>query len=93
MARVDRLLSTSPALHLLSIPAEPCEWPKELSAAEREVTRLLIRGWCYEDIARRRGVSRETVSAQIRAVLRKLGVDSTPQLVAYLACLPEEQDG
>jgi DNA-binding CsgD family transcriptional regulator len=69
---------------------EPRSWPAGLSRSEREVAKLLIRGYSYAEIASYRGVSRETVSAQIRGMLRKLGVDSASRLVAFLACYGED---
>lgn len=84
-AEADPRLLADEAIRLISLPTEPGEWPRALSPSEREVARLLIRGRSHEEIARLRGVSGETVSAQVRAMLRKLGVDSASRLVAVLA--------
>ena len=72
-------------LALLSVPIEPACWPDGLTESEKAVARRLIRGRSYRDIARERGVSEETVSAQVTSMMRKLHVDSAHRLVARLA--------
>ena len=91
-AETDARLIPDGAIRLVSLPTEPGEWPRALSPSEREVARLLISGCSHEEIARLRGVSPETVSAQVRAMRRKLGVDSASRLIAYLARYGEESD-
>jgi DNA-binding CsgD family transcriptional regulator len=55
-----------------------------LSAAEREVTLLLVQGATNREIARRRGGSERTVANQLQAIYRKLGVTSRAELAARL---------
>ncbi len=56
-----------------------------LTAAEREVLALLLAGRRNAEIARARRTSLGTVSKQIDAVYRKLGVHSRTELAARLA--------
>lgn len=49
--------------------------PFGLSRQERRVVRLLPQGLSNREIAERLGVSHDTVKAQLREALRKLGVD------------------
>lgn len=85
--RACRLPIGEVALTLFSVPSRPAVWPAELTESEQAVARHLIGGLSYRDIARRRGVSEETVSAQVSAMMRKLRVDSAHRLVARLAAL------
>jgi DNA-binding CsgD family transcriptional regulator len=53
-----------------------------LTRAEREVARLVLRGYSNAEIAARRDVSRATVQTQLEAIYRKLGVASRGELCA-----------
>jgi DNA-binding NarL/FixJ family response regulator len=74
-----------PRLRVVSIPLEPTRWPRELTDAEQDVARGLVRGETYAAIAARRATSPHTVAAQVRQMLRKLALSSTAELVASLA--------
>jgi len=54
--------------------------PGELTPAEDAVTRGLVRGLSYEQIARERGTSVRTVANQVRATFRKLEIHSRAEL-------------
>jgi DNA-binding CsgD family transcriptional regulator len=56
-----------------------------MTEAEREITRRLIRGDTYAEIAVRRGVSEHTVANQVCALLDKLNAESTSALISRLA--------
>jgi DNA-binding NarL/FixJ family response regulator len=58
---------------ILSFPAGDTVWPGSLTAAEREVCRLLLAGASNAEIARQRGTAPRTVANQVAAILRKLG--------------------
>jgi DNA-binding NarL/FixJ family response regulator len=64
----------------------------ELTAAERGVGVLLLRGLSHKEIAQERDTSERTVRQQALAVYRKAGVHSRAELSAYfLAGLPLPQ--
>ncbi len=52
----------------------------QLTPREREVLRLIARGYLYKEIALRLGISPRTVEAHVSAVLRKLQLSSRHQL-------------
>lgn len=56
-----------------------------LTPAEGEVVAALVRGSSYRAIAADRGVSRHTVAHQAGSALRKLGLTSRAELIAWLA--------
>jgi DNA-binding NarL/FixJ family response regulator len=56
-----------------------------LTAAEREVARLMATGFSNADIARRRGSSPRTVANQAASIFRKLGVRSRLELNALVS--------
>jgi DNA-binding CsgD family transcriptional regulator len=70
---------------LLAWPVAPRPLPPALTAAEAEVSRLLVAGLSYAAIARARGTSPRTVANQAASVYRKLGVGSRDELEAWLA--------
>jgi DNA-binding NarL/FixJ family response regulator len=51
-----------------------------LTPREREVLRLLARGYLYKEIALRLGISAKTVEAHVSAVLRKLQLSNRHEL-------------
>ena len=57
----------------------------DLTAAERDIVARILAGSSHADIARSRGTSPRTVSKQVEALYRKVGVQSRAQLVARLA--------
>jgi DNA-binding NarL/FixJ family response regulator len=52
----------------------------QLTLREREVLRLIARGYLYKEIAMRLGISPKTVEAHVGAVLRKLQLSSRHEL-------------
>ena len=52
----------------------------QLTPREREVLRLIARGYLYKEIAQRLGISPKTVEAHVGAVLRKLQLSSRHEL-------------
>jgi DNA-binding NarL/FixJ family response regulator len=52
----------------------------QLTPREREVLRLIARGYLYKEIALRLGISPKTVEAHVSAVLRKLQLSSRHEL-------------
>ena len=52
----------------------------QLTAREREVLRLIARGYLYKEIALRLNISPKTVEAHVGAVLRKLQLSSRHEL-------------
>lgn len=60
----------------------------ELTAREREITKLIASGFRNAEIARRLDITVKTVEKHISSVYRKVGVRSRAQLVASLAARP-----
>jgi DNA-binding CsgD family transcriptional regulator len=56
-----------------------------LSPAEHDVVRLLADGLYTEEVAARRGTSRNTVRNQVRSALEQTGARTCNQLCALLA--------
>jgi len=54
-----------------------------LSAAERDVALLLLKGLSHRDVATTRGVSEATVRQQARALYKKAGVGGRHDLAAF----------
>ena len=54
-----------------------------LTAREREVLRLIARGYAYKEIASRLSLSVKTVETHVSAVLRKLQLSNRHQLTAW----------
>jgi DNA-binding NarL/FixJ family response regulator len=52
----------------------------QLTLREREVLRLIARGYLYKEIARELGISAKTVEAHVSAVLRKLQLSNRHEL-------------
>jgi len=67
---------------VLSAPLTPPE-KATLTKAEREVMELVVAGLSNSEIAERRRTSVHTVSNQLAAVFRKLGVGSRVELAAH----------
>jgi len=57
----------------------------QLTPRERDVLRLLARGYLYKEIALRLGISAKTVEAHVSAVLRKLQLSNRHQLSRWAA--------
>ena len=54
-----------------------------LSAREREVMRLIARGYAYKEVAPELFISIKTVETHVSAVLRKLQLSSRHELTAW----------
>jgi DNA-binding NarL/FixJ family response regulator len=57
----------------------------QLTARERDVLRLIARGYAYKEIARRLEISVKTVESHVSAVLRKLQLSSRYELTRWAA--------
>lgn len=55
----------------------------QLSPREREVLRLIARGYSYKELARELSISVKTVESHVSAVLRKLQLSSRHQLTRW----------
>jgi DNA-binding NarL/FixJ family response regulator len=55
----------------------------QLTPREREVLRLIARGYAYKEVARRLSISVKTVESHVSAVLRKLQLSSRHQLTRW----------
>jgi DNA-binding CsgD family transcriptional regulator len=69
---------------VLSTPLRNSADLADLTAAERAVLALAVRGATNVEIARARRCSARTVANQVGSILRKLGVGSRYELVARL---------
>ena len=67
------------ALFCFELPSE--DLPSTLTAAERSVAQLALRGYSNKDIARARSTSIHTVANQLRTIYDKLGVSGRPGLL------------
>ena len=56
---------------------------EQLSPREREVMRLIARGYTYKEIARQLSLSVKTVETHVSAVLRKLQLSSRHELTRW----------
>ncbi len=63
--------------------AESSEELDRLSAREREVMRLIARGYAYKEVASQLYISIKTVETHVSAVLRKLQLSSRHELTAW----------
>ena len=57
----------------------------QLTAREREVLRLIARGYTYKEIARELSISAKTVESHVSSVLRKLQLSTRHQLTRWAA--------
>jgi DNA-binding NarL/FixJ family response regulator len=74
---LDAFPSSGPA------PADP--ELDQLTAREREVLRLIARGYAYKEIARQLDISVKTVETHVSAVLRKLQLSNRYELSRWAA--------
>jgi DNA-binding NarL/FixJ family response regulator len=65
----------------LPMPADP--ELDQLSARERDVLRLIARGYTYKEVARRISVSPRTVETHVSSVLRKLQLSNRHELTQW----------
>ena len=66
-----------------SLPATSDPDLDQLTAREKEVLRLLARGYAYKEIARRLSISIKTVETHASAVLRKLQLSNRHELTDW----------
>jgi len=64
--------------------------PEELSAREREILRLLARGYAYKEMADTLGISMGTINTHIYRIYQKLHVRSRGEAVALFTPFPDE---
>jgi DNA-binding NarL/FixJ family response regulator len=64
--------------------------PDGLSAREREILRLLARGFAYKEMTETLGVSIGTINTHVRRIYQKLHVSSRGEAVALFAPFPSE---
>ena len=57
----------------------------QLTPRERQVLRLIARGYAYKEVARELGISTKTVESHVSAVLRKLQLANRYQLTRWAA--------
>ncbi|MGH8998596.1 MAG: response regulator [Acidimicrobiia bacterium] len=65
----------------VSLPADP--ELDQLTAREREVLRLIARGYAYKEVARQLCLSVKTVETHVSSVLRKLQLSSRHELTRW----------
>ncbi len=63
-------------------PAPADEWD-QLTPRERQVLRLIARGYTYREAAEEMGISTKTVESHVSAVLRKLQLSNRHQLATW----------
>lgn len=66
-----------------TIPAEADPELDQLTTREREVLRLIARGFSYKQVARRLYISHKTVESHVSAVLRKLQLTNRYELAHW----------
>ncbi len=74
-----------------STPAKPNA--EDLSPREREILRLLARGFAYKEMAESLGISVGTVNTHMYRIYQKLHVRSRGEAVALFASLPRDLKG
>jgi len=84
-SRVSRFRVGEDEIVVLSFPLMEPELPATLTAAERGVLELLLRGRSNSEIAAARGTSARTVANQVASIFRKLGVSSRAELSSKLS--------
>jgi DNA-binding NarL/FixJ family response regulator len=65
----------------LPLPSDP--ELDQLTARERDVLRLIARGYAYKEVARRLNLSVKTVETHVSSVLRKLQLSSRHELTRW----------
>jgi len=80
LAKRSVIVEQASILHVWSIP-RPEPGCAALSPAERAVSRCLVEGLSYDEIAQLRGTSKRTIANQIAAVFRRLGVSGRNELL------------
>jgi len=83
-ATVSRMAVGEQQLRVVALPRPDRRLFKVLPPAELAVIRLLIEGYCYEEMARLRGTATRTVANQITAVFRRMRVSGRSELLSRL---------
>jgi DNA-binding NarL/FixJ family response regulator len=65
----------------IDVPADP--EVDQLTSREREVLRLIARGYTYKEVAKRLSISVKTVETHVSAVLRKLQLSNRHELTRW----------
>jgi DNA-binding NarL/FixJ family response regulator len=65
----------------IEVPADP--EVDQLTVREKEVLRLIARGYTYKEVAKRLSISVKTVETHVSAVLRKLQLSNRHQLTQW----------
>ncbi len=78
-----RRLTNDVHQHLKVPGLNSCSNEERLSHREREILRMLSRGWTVSEIAKKNALSVKTVSTYRVRVLHKLGFITTAQLMRY----------
>jgi DNA-binding NarL/FixJ family response regulator len=65
----------------IEVPADP--EVDQLTVREKEVLRLIARGYTYKEVAKRLSISVKTVETHVSAVLRKLQLSNRHELSAW----------
>ncbi len=65
----------------IEVPADP--EVDQLTVREKEVLRLIARGYTYKEVAKRLSISVKTVETHVSAVLRKLQLSNRHELTAW----------
>jgi DNA-binding NarL/FixJ family response regulator len=65
----------------MTVPSDP--ELDQLTARERDVLRLIARGYAYKEVARRLNLSVKTVETHVSSVLRKLQLSSRHELTRW----------
>ncbi|MEY2879365.1 MAG: hypothetical protein RLZZ15_1745 [Verrucomicrobiota bacterium] len=63
--------------------ADPSSWARVLSSAELRALAQIVRGLNDREVGQALGISPRTVQTHRSNILRKLGLDGTPRLIAY----------
>ncbi|MGH8873360.1 MAG: response regulator [Acidimicrobiia bacterium] len=66
-----------------AMPSEEDPELDQLTAREKDVLRLIARGFAYKQIARKLGISIKTVETHVSAVLRKLQLSNRHELARW----------
>jgi len=67
----------------VGVPVEVSQDLDQLSAREREVLRLIARGFTYKQVASRLNLSVKTIESHVSAVLRKLQLSNRHELARW----------
>lgn len=81
--QVNRISASLTALDA-RVPSPPVEFKMSLSLSERQVLRLLAKGWGVNQIAMLLRKSNKTISAQKNSAMRRMALHGNAELYAWL---------